>query len=193
MKKKFIIVELIIYLTFIIFDLLKMDSTYIKYLGIIFCFLYSLLNAKKFQSISMFFTLIADMFLLVLNRYYEIGVLSFIVVQIIYILFIKNNNKKYFVSFLIFRFVVLFLGTLILCLTKNLNLLNFLVITYFSNLLINTIESYTIKNNILSLGLTLFVCCDICVGLHNVLPHETIASFLMWVFYLPSQVLIVLA
>ena len=193
MKKKFIIVESIIYLTFIIFDLLKMDSTYIKYLGIIFCFLYSFLNAKKFQSISMFFTLIADMFLLVLNRYYEIGVLSFIVVQIIYILFIKNNNEKYFVSFLIFRFVVLFLGTLILCLIKNLSPLNFLVITYFSNLLINTIESYTIKNNILSLGLTLFVCCDICVGLHNILPHETIASFLMWVFYLPSQVLIVLA
>lgn len=193
MKKKFFVIESIVYLSFIILDILKIDASYIKYLGIVFCFLYALINYKKYQTLSMIFTLIADMFLLVLDKYYEIGVLSFIVVQMIYTLFIKNINDKYFKQFILVRIVVLILGISILYISKNLSLLNILVIIYFSNLLINTFESYNTKNNTLSIGLTLFVCCDICVGLHNILPQQTIASFLMWVFYLPSQVLIVLA
>lgn len=193
MKKGFIISESIIYILFILLDLQKINSTYIKYLGIILCLIYAFYNHKKYQSVSMVFTLIADLFLLVLNTNYEIGVISFIVVQIIYLFFIKNINNRNFNLYLLFRIIVIVTGILILYKISYINLLNVLVIIYFSNLLINTIESYGIKNNTLALGLTLFVCCDICVGLNNILPQETIATFLMWVFYLPSQVLIVLA
>ena len=44
------------------------------------------------------------------------------------------------------------------------------------------------------LGLLLFIACDINVGLNNVHLIEgidyTLVNFLMWVFYLPSQVLL---
>lgn len=193
MKKSFLLIEVLIYLLFIIFDLLKISSTYIKYFGIILCFIYTICNHKKFQSLAMAFTLIADFFLLVLNDYYEVGVLSFVVVQIIYLIFIKNINNKNFSKFLLARILLMIIGFVILFITNNISLLNVLVIIYFSNLLLNTFQSYTIKNNTLAVGLTLFVCCDICVGLHNILPQDTIATFLMWVFYLPSQVLIVLS
>lgn len=193
MRKIFLLAETIIYFAFIIFDLLKIESTYIKYLGIVLCFVYTIYNHKKLKSFAMLFTLIADFFLLVLDDYYEVGVLSFVVVQVIYIFYIKNISNKNFNNFLLSRFLVIIIGIIILYLTKNLSLLNVLIIIYFSNLLISAIQSYSIKSNMLAIGLTLFVCCDICVGLHNILPRETIASFLMWVFYLPSQALIVLS
>ena len=47
---------------------------------------------------------------------------------------------------------------------------------------------------IFSLGLLLFIGCDINVGLNNVHLFEgidySLVNFLMWVFYLPSQVLL---
>ena len=44
-----------------------------------------------------------------------------------------------------------------------------------------------------AIGLLLFTCCDICVGAWNLglLPGFTRIG--MWLFYLPSQVLIVLS
>ena len=47
------------------------------------------------------------------------------------------------------------------------------------------------------IGLLLFVGCDVCVGLHNLTgtpaPLAAFAQVGMWLFYLPSQVLIVLS
>ena len=52
------------------------------------------------------------------------------------------------------------------------------------------------------LGLLLFVGCDLCVGLHNLAavlpvvdtgPLFSFAQVGMWLFYLPSQVLITLS
>ena len=46
-------------------------------------------------------------------------------------------------------------------------------------------------------GLLLFVGCDLCVGLHNLAgipaPLAAFARVGMWLFYLPSQVLITLS
>ena len=49
-------------------------------------------------------------------------------------------------------------------------------------------------------GLWLFVGCDICVGLHNLVPYLPLSAgsaaavqFCMWALYLPSQVLIALS
>lgn len=193
MKKVFVLLESLIYVSFIVFDLLKIDSTYIKYLGIVLCFLFAFFNKKKYRTISMFFTLIADLFLLVLNKNYEVGVASFIIVQTTYMFFEKYLDSVYFNKFIYIRFTTILVGTIILYLTSNLTLLNELVLIYFSSLLFNTIYSYSIKKIILALGLTLFVCCDICVGIHNINVANNLATFLMWFFYLPSQVLIVMA
>ena len=174
-------------------DLSKIDSTYVKYAGIILCLIYAIYNRKKNRIIAMSFTLIADFFLLVLNSHYEIGLLSFIIVQITYFYFLGNIDKGYFNMFLLIRGFVAIAGGLILLLLNNLTLLNELVLIYFSNLVLNAIQSYLCGQKTLTIGLILFICCDICVGLHNINAALSLATFLMWVFYLPSQVLIVIS
>lgn len=193
MKKLFIISESLIYLAFIIMDLQSIDSTYVKYSGIVLCLIYAIYNRKKLQSLAMAFTLIADFFLLVLNKYYEIGLISFIIVQLIYFYFLGNIKNAYFKVFLLIRGFLIIFCSLILPLFNLMTLLNELVLIYFINLLLNALQAWLSGNKTLAIGLTLFVCCDICVGLHNINAAYTIATFLMWIFYLPSQVLIVLS
>jgi len=192
MKKLFIISQSIICLTFIVCDLLRIDSTYIKYLGIVLCFVYSIYTNKTSRIFSIFFTLLADLFLFVINNYYEIGVLCFIIVHTIYAYHLKKLDQNSFKSILFLRVVLLLLGLIILYITNNLNLLNVLVIICFINLLLNTAHAFLSKNRVLFFGLLLFVCCDVCVGIHNLNAANDIAT-LIWFFYLPSQVLIVLS
>lgn len=174
-------------------DLLKINSDYIKYIGIVLCFLYAIYNKKKYQIISMLFTLVADYFLLLKLDHYEMGVTSFIFAQITYYYFLGNIDKSYFNVFLFIRGFIIIVGTLLLDITSNLTLLNELVLIYFSSLVFNCIQAYLIHNKVFAIGLTLFVCCDICVGLFNINAANSLAAFLMWFFYLPSQVLIVLS
>ena len=102
--KNFLIIQFLIYISFIVLDILKIDSTYIKYAGIILCLIYAIYNKKKNRTIAMCFTLIADFFLLILNDHYEIGLISFIIVQLTYFYFLGNINKGYFNMFLLKKF-----------------------------------------------------------------------------------------
>ena len=192
-RKFFIISEFLLYALFIVMDILRINSSYIKYLGIILCFIYALSNKNKPRIISTVFTLIADFFLLILDKYYEVGLISFIIVQISYFYFLGNIDKGYFNMFLYFRGFFIIIGVLILYILKQVSFINILVIIYFVNLVFNFIHASVLKQKTLALGLGLFICCDICVGLHNINSAYTLATFLMWVFYLPSQVLIVIA
>ena len=193
MKKLFITIESIIYLTFIIFDLFHINSIYLKYLGIFLCFLFAFLNKKKYISNALLFTLIADYFLLIKDEHYLIGVSSFLLVQTIYFFYLKNNNCELFkkVRVLIYALILTF------SIIFKLDVLYFLVLIYFSTLVLNTVSSFTSRDlRIFSIGLTLFILCDVSVGLFNILPYGRvylIVSLLMWVFYLPSQVLISLS
>lgn len=192
-KKLFIILESLIYITFILLDCIGIYSSYIKYLGIVICLIYVLNNNKNDYYLSSIFTLMADLFLLILNSYYEIGVFFFIIVQYKYASIINKLNPKYTKSFAIIRLSICLIGVIALFITKNLSLTNVLVIIYFSNLLLNAFQSISTNNILLILGLFLFVGCDVCVGIHNISNSRTIADLLMWVFYLPSQVLISLS
>lgn len=192
-KPAFLIIESLIYIGFIVLDILRLNSTYIKYIGIIMCLIYALYNRKKNRSIAMAFTLLADLFLLVLNSHYEIGLLCFIVVQMTYLYFLGNINKGYFNIFLLIRGFFIMAGILISLLYMKVTILNVLVIIYFFNLVFNAIQSYVCNQKMFFIGLLLFIFCDICVGIHNINAANNIATFLMWVFYLPSQVLIVLS
>ena len=76
--------------------------------------------------------------------------------------------------------------------------LNLLAALYFTAFVCNAAQSLSIKNALFSAGLILFLCCDICVGVHNV-PElfsaglRSFADIGMWLFYLPAQVLITLS
>lgn len=186
--KAFILIESIIFVSFIIMDFMNMNSIYIKYLGIVICFVFSLLNKNYIISLAQLFTLIADYFLLVIDNYYVLGLISFIVVQMIYMYFLYNNKAKLYI------YIRLSLIIIAISLINKLPLLYVLVLCYFSMLIMNTITSYSNRNLILlSIGFTLFIGCDVSVGLHNILNSGLlydIATMSMWIFYLPSQVLI---
>lgn len=85
---------------------------------------------------------------------------------------------------------------------------------YFLTLCLNAVEAYVLSRPlkekwhdeaaaekvrlVFAVGLLLFICCDICVGLWNLYPPpprllREFAQVGMWFFYLPSQVLIVLS
>lgn len=192
-KKLFVFLESLLYLTFIIMDYIDVNSTCIKYLGIILCFVYSVYSKKQCKAVALFFTLVADLFLLVLLSNYELGVAMFIFAQLSYLYYLGNIDKDDFHAFLVVRIIIVALGTIVLHLTSNISLLNELVLIYFSNLLINCINAFRTKEKLFALGLLLFVCCDICVGLFNTGCDNPLITILMWIFYLPSQVLMVLS
>ena len=208
-----LLVELFLYALFLYFDFNDINieiSNWLKYVGIIVCFLTSLIpifskNPAKphyFIPFSLFFTLVSDYFLLINadKSLYIFGVVIFIVVQLSYFIYIETlkKNKTSFLISLIFRIVLSSILIIVLSILQF-DLLSIVSACYFVELLMNYATSLSlIKINkyflIFSIGLLLFIGCDISVGLNNLNLFEgnikNLVSNLMWTFYLPSQVLI---
>jgi uncharacterized membrane protein YhhN len=192
-KKLFITIESLLYITFIIMDFLDINSTLIKYIGVILCFVYALYSKKKLKSVALLFTCLADLFLLVLLKHYELGVFIFIFAQVTYLYYLRNIDVRISNYILVFRILIIVVGTIILYFSNNFSLLYELVLIYFSTLLFNCLNAFKVKEKTFALGLILFIGCDICVGLFNTPYSDSVIAMLIWMFYLPSQVLIVLS
>ncbi len=204
MTAPFLILEAVLYLIFTGMDLCSYSGTTIafKYAGILLCLLFSILCAcsggDPFVPAAQLFTASADFFLLVINEYYLAGILLFIGAQTVYLIRLYRRAGKIWLPA---RIACALLAVLILCIVKMYSLLNLAAVLYFSLLLINMAVSWTLKTGMwreFSIGLSLFVLCDICVGLFNLgksmpagLYH--FSEIGMWLFYLPSQVLISLS
>ncbi len=200
----FLITETALYITFMAADLAGAGavSTAIKYSGIIGCLLFAAVSTyhggHRLILPALLLTASADFFLLVLDKYYMIGVTIFFAVQMIYMARLRIMAGK---MFLPLRIAMIFISFIILFLINMLNPLNFLSVAYFSQLLVNAVIAWTSSGKrmrIFACGLTLFAMCDTCVGLFNMLDASygsiyAFCSFGMWLFYLPSQVLIVLS
>ena len=207
----FIIIEAVIYTAFVFADFFGKDSTPIKYAGIILCLIYAVLSLKNgkdhvFLCVAFLFTLVADWFLLVKNNDYVFGVAAFIVAQTVYLLRLVSlgvNTRRT----IIVRLVVTISAISVLFVADLADLLTVLVAIYFVALVTNCVDSYTlfkngVKNKLFAIGLTLFILCDVSVGINNFSAYFdvsaitwliTAARYLMWIFYLPSQVLIALS
>lgn len=216
----FLIVETVFYSLFILRDfnsLDNIDSTLFKFIAIITIVAFYILNfilntfiEKKliFDSllvlIALIFTLISDTFLLYLNSYFEIGVGSFIIVQLAYftriVYSLKLSKKRIYVS-IISRVSLFIIALIVLLSLGEFSLLYLLTAFYFINIVFNFVDSLisyiSMKNdkrrNILlmfTLGLLLFIGCDVFVGLSNI---SGFGGSIIWIFYLPSQVLISLS
>lgn len=210
----FTVAELAVYITFLVSDVTGAGSaTYVKYAGVLLCLACAVFNAFVYGtdgallSLALAFTAVSDLFILVLGKYYEVGVSTFIVVQCTYFFRIYYfNGKKPYVSLAV-RVALIAAVIITLACTGSLIALTALVAVYIVMLLVNCAEAFVYagkspKNLAFAAGLLLFLCCDVCVGLNNfgsvlgvALPANVIAfvSVAMWAFYLPSQVLIVLS
>ena len=213
----FILIHLILYLFIYAFKIITgKTETIADYIVVISCFLFSLVyfiikrnsNTLIFV-IAFLFTILADTNLLILDDNYELGILAFIIVQFAYFWYILKNmytkdNYGYLIAIRLITIVIGVIASLIVQIDK---LLVCLVIIYISNLVINLIISIIPRkrNLLFSLGLFLFLLCDMCVGCYNIGDIIDISNTslfykianlpfnIAWLFYHPSQVLLAIS
>lgn len=204
----FVMAEVILYIIFFVQDIEQVPSEKTKYFTICLCLLMAVYIFVKQKAwllmVAMVFTLIADTFLLLLNNNYLVGVLAFCVVQIIYAARLVLVSGRWTI---ILRLILFGLALFILKMVEVTELVAVASAWSYTWLLSNVIHSFIIGKRymggkVFAWGLLLFLCCDTCVGINNVqdflvdFPFPDIipvASFGMWLFYLPSQILIVLS
>lgn len=199
----FLGMEAVLYLSFLSLDLAGRgeDTLWLKYVGIILCLLFalfcSLQEGDRLVAPALLFTAGADWFLLVRNDHLLLGVALFLCVQGLY--FLRLHRAGGCRKLLWLRLALAVVSTLAPLLIPGMaSPLNLLAMFYFSQLLSNTILAWTLPSmRFFALGLTLFVGCDLCVGLFNAFALSpavfSVVSVGMWFFYLPSQVLIALS
>ncbi len=192
----FLTAEALLYLTFLTLDLTGRggDTIWLKYSGVLLCFVCALVLAlrggDRLVAPALLFTAGADWFLLVRGAHFIPGLLLFLVVQTLYLLRLRRAGAG--IDPLLRSALALVLGGAVFALNMA-TVLNLLVALYFSQLVANTVLAWQSRKFLFAVGLTLFVCCDICVGLFNLglaLPFSAVG---MWLFYLPSQILIALS
>lgn len=213
----FILIHLILYLFIYAFKIITgKTETIADYIVVIFCFLFSLVyfiikrnsNTLIFV-IAFLFTILADTNLLILDDNYELGVLAFIIVQFAYFWYILKNmyTKDNYGYLIAIRLITIVIGVIASLIVQTDKLLVCLVIIYISNLVINLIISIIPRkrNLLFSLGLFLFLLCDICVGCYNIGDIIDISNTslfykianlpfnIAWLFYHPSQVLLAIS
>ena len=199
----FLAVEGAVYAAFLALDLTGRggDTISLKYGGILLCVLFTPVSAlkggDKLVPLALTLTAGADWFLLVRNDHYAVGIALFLCVQTVYFLRLRRAGAPAAYPLRAGLALGAGLGLYALGLASPVNLLAGL---YFSQLLSNTILAWTRPGRpwrTFAAGLTLFVGCDLCVGLFNALPYASplypAVSVGMWLFYLPSQVLIALS
>lgn len=203
--RTFLCLEAALYLAFLICDLFfpGWAATAFKYLSILLCAVCSQFHRAgrhgRLIAAAMALTALADLFLLVLDAHYWAGLVCFCAVQVLYALRLHwGHGGK---TPLLWLRILLSGGALLLLWALHiLTPITAMTGLYFPQLLCNGLEGLPLCHTgrswrLFTAGLFLFLCCDICVGLHNVpLPSAALAAFAqfaMWLFYLPSQVLIV--
>lgn len=195
---------IVIYVTFLSLDIFFPDfwgSALIKYIGIFLCIVYA--NQKYHNDytlqLALLFTFLADT-ILVWTPYALAGVYVFCFAQFMHL---TRLTKLPQISLCIYAGgLSLFFA---LCIANGMDPIYAVATVYGLQLICNLVMS--IKNwranskhfrtRCAFYGFVAFLCCDICVALRfmaldGALPGELIptVSFLVWVFYYPSQVLI---
>ena len=201
----FLAAEGVLYAWFLAADLdllNQTDTVPVKYGGILLCLAFSLLACLQWGGDwlippALTLTAGADWFLLVRNDHYAAGIALFLCVQAAYCLRLRRMGAG---SGWPLRAALALGAGAGLCALGLASPVNLLAGLYFSQLLSNTVLAWRGKGRLqrlFAVGLTLFVGCDLCVGLFNLRPPNLVLYYLvsvgMWFFYLPSQVLIALS
>lgn len=179
------------------------DSRPLKFAAstlITFCGLSALNKSEgRFVSIGLMFTLLADVFLVLLNKYlYGVGV--FVVAQLCYAVYLTKLSDKTVYKELLKRVVPAAAITVILAFAGFKGNIVFPA-AYAVCIGINIAHSVELnlkkpckKHMLLVVGFIVFVVGDICVGLrHMPFVTEAVASvlyFITWLTYPPGQILI---
>lgn len=187
----------------------------IRYLAIVFAIVVSLIFLrfdKKLLFVSLGFALtgVSDFFLAYSNPIRELeGVSVFCFVQMAYFIYLLLSQKtlKGRLIHIGLRVAVIIIAQIVLHVVvgEGVDPLSTISLFYVANLGVNLIIALSLGKNqrLFAIGLLLFLCCDIVVGLNSAigtyisLPRDNIfykiafSDFdFAWFFYLPSQVII---
>lgn len=209
-----------LYIAYMITDIVTLQgkdspTKYVKFTSIILCFMFTAINFAMFATekdvgalcAGLFFTLLADLFMTALNFCYEASISFFICVQIAYLvrIYLLKDKKPYLAVGI--RLGIIAVVLTVIGIMKITSPLIYIAGAYFPFLVCNAVEAFTLtkygkKYLIFAIGLVLFVCCDICVGAHQVgvqgileIPEGIMNAIYIgiWTFYLPAQVCISLS
>ncbi len=221
--QKLLIFTLIsIYILFLIIELgHRYDTSMIKFISIIICFILTLsfcnnnVGKEDFYMllVARMLTIIADYFLLLKGSGFIFGIGVFCIVQSLYLyrhsVEYKKLSKIY--SIIVVNFSVC--EMIVYSLLKVEYLINILIVIYSFTIIIGTYiafftyekRNYTNLNyNLVRFGMILFLLCDLNVAVFNyflgkevlifdLLNISIISNYLIWLFYLPSQVFLALS
>ena len=186
-----------------------------SFLSIVCAFLFALLfiNIKSktlLLNIGLLFTVCADLFLVIADPIQQsAGMVFFSFTQMCYFafLYLSDENKKRKLIHICVRIGAVFTAELVMLavIGDKTDFLSAISIFYIANLATSVVFSYSQgkKLRLFAVALTLFIMCDILIGLSSAIgvyldvSEDSLfykiayPSFnLAWVFYLPSQMLI---
>ena len=200
MDKLLYAAETTLYLCFMGMDVLGSGNTApLKFAAILLLSLSVLDFREAPVSLAFLFTLAADVFLLLLNRWYAAGIACFLIVQILYATRLKEAGGF---SALGPSLALSTAAGLLASRLLGFGLTEALAASYITLFSCNLARAFARATRsrerkwiLFASGMALFFCCDLCVGLHNMpqVGEETLRRFVslaMWGFYLPGQVLI---
>ena len=192
--------EVILYTAFLLLDLTGHDviAVWLKDIGVLLCLgvalFFAFRGGDKLIALAMGFAVAADAFLLIAGEHWPAGILLFFCVQTVYLVRLRLLGAPR--AWYLRTGLALVMGLLLYRLEMA-TPMNLLAALYFAQLLSNTILAWHIRRFVFASALTLFVCCDLCIGLYHAvsLPPllSQVISLGMWLFYLPAQVLITLS
>jgi hypothetical protein len=189
----FILTEGAIYICFMIMDFFPscyFVSSCFKYAAVVICFLSFIKIKDPIITLGQFSVVIADFFLL-FTGYNETGIIFYLLVHLCYFFHISHKQSWLIAAPILCSLIgYIYSGSAIIGLVGS-----YAVIT-----VINIIRSVLAHKKVFSAGLVLLCCCDTCVLFFNMSLHIEVLSIilpsffplLMWMFYLPSQILITL-
>ena len=217
----FLITETVLFGVIIRHEFLNEYLAPVRYGTVVLCGIAALLilvcerqREGLFLFIAMLFTAGADWFLVVKDESYALAIGLFFGAQVFHFLRLSAAREKGKVISLLIRLLLsllfaegvsLVLSEKLLSIIQGENIIVLLGGLYFIELLMNTVDAgILIKRDrrfvMTMVGFILFILCDISVGLNGMsgawgISRETanFAADMIWVWYLPSQVLIVLS
>lgn len=203
MKSKFLIVQLCLYIVFLILDItthyVRLSST-LKLLSIGLCLIWLILNfvsvnksgmsknlirSYKWMAIIMIFTFTSDIFLLFTTKYI-VGIATFILVQLFYDLRLRNIKLKNALGLVFICSVFLVMGILISFKSGSSFAENFMlvevivyVLIFVSNLFLYGKRSKeSVQYRWMFIGLCLYAICDLQVMIYNMPSSFAVPSLL---------------
>ncbi|MBQ8615097.1 MAG: hypothetical protein IJ415_00830 [Clostridia bacterium] len=193
-------------------------NNWLCFSSVLLAFVFSLMwinfkNKNFLTQFALFFTVIADIFLVLISPQNQaVAMTAFSIVQILYLLRIlkETNNKKINLINLIVRVVMIVLVEIItiIVVKDKIDYVCLISMFYYTNLILNLVFACVNfkRSPLLAIGLVFFLLCDTFVGLssaidvyitvsHNSWLYRLVfADFnFIWFFYIPSQTLLALS